>query len=383
MPKILFIAGTNFELYYLSSVAHLLKRKDPSIQCQLLVRDVFEPNIAPELKNLYTSIQPFKIPTLTFPVSKDPIQTIKNFKKNMEDLSFFRKFIRKVLTNVDIVCISCFREFFANVMAKVAPKPVKLVALRLADEKVEDMKWQKKPFLSFILNIKNFFFGYSPMDYKWSTEQKWYLVTKNYRKNPYSCTIAITDNDLGEKKNLTRILPPFSVLRELFGKGEEKPAILVAGDKTPFYQGWAPQDEENYKKFFDFLRTQFPNHLLYFKPKPGRTDSSHYDLEGFQILPAESSLEEFCLRKNIEKLITIRSTSAKVGAYFGIPSYVLYPMFQIPPDFHQYLDNYFDDMKNSIVKVKNLEDLKKIPNNSISQNSFNNLASLYQEAIIG
>src|SRR3989344_818283 len=110
MPKILFIAGTNFELYYLSSVAHLLKRKDPSIQCQLLVRDVFEPNIAPELKNLYTSIQPFKIPTLTFPVSKDQIQTIKNFKKNMEDLSFFRKFIRKVLTNVDIVCISCFRE---------------------------------------------------------------------------------------------------------------------------------------------------------------------------------------------------------------------------------------------------------------------------------
>lgn len=367
----------------MSSVVHLLKHGDSSLECSLLIRSNFMKNVTPELSSLYARVDTFEIPTLTFQVSKNPIITLKNVISNIKDTFQFKKFIRDFIRGVDIICISCFREYFANIMAKEAKGRAKLVALRMADQQLdENIEHKRRPILSFLLNIKNFLFGYSVMDYKWSRDKKNLLLSKNYVKYPYHRTISITDYDIGEKGRQNYRLPaPFVALKSLYKLEEKRPGILVAGDKTPFYEGWSEADQKKYQDFLDYLRENFKDYKLYFKPKAGKTDPSKFNLNGFQVLNPEISLEEFCLRKLIKKVISIMSTSSKVGAYFGIPSYVLYPIFDISAEFEQYLDGYFDDMR-SVVRVKSLNDIKKTPVLLIQKYPLNTLSKMYSEAIL-
>ena len=208
--KILIIAGTNFELYYLSSVASLLKSRDESLDFNLLLRHIYDKNLTPEIKKLYSKIDLFEIPPLTFPISKNPLKTISNFFENISLYLKFRNYIkRNIPNNIDIICISCFREFVANVLCKIVPKNVRLVALRMADQKVEESTpFKKKSFFSFLLNIKNFLLGYSIMEYKWRTDTNNWLVSKNFIKYPYHRTISITDHNIGKENSSYRLPPP-------------------------------------------------------------------------------------------------------------------------------------------------------------------------------
>ena len=155
----------------------------------------------------------------------------------------------------------------------------------------------------------------------------------------------------------------------------------MAGDKTPFYEGWTEKDEKTYESVFDFLRENFNGYKLFFKPKMGRTDASKYNLTGFEPLPPDISLEEVCLRHNIQKVISIRSTSSKVGAYFGIPSYMLYPLFPIPESFKEGIEQEHYDMR-SVVRVSKIGDLLKKPKLFSNEYSFEKLANLYWEAVV-
>jgi hypothetical protein len=224
-------------------------------------------------------------------------------------------------------------------------------------------------------------FGYSPMEYKFKLQGGLDPLVKNFVRYPYHRTISITDYDIGSEGTNSRLPPPFMALKKLYKLNDAIPAILLAGDKTPFYEGWTKEDEKTYESVFDFLRKNFPEHKLYFKPKMGKTDPTKYNLEGFEILSPEISFEEVCLRKNIQKVISIRSTSSKVGAYFGIPSYMLYPLFQIPESLKQEIENEHYDIQ-SVVRVKKIEDLLKEPNLFIKEYDYEKLANLYWEAII-
>ena len=290
--------------------------------------------------------------------------------------------MKKNLPAVDVVCICGIKEFFANVLCKMAPKNVCLIALRLANQRLEQTTdYKKRPILSFLLNLKNRIFGYSPMEYKFRLQGGLDPLTKNFVRYPYHRTISITDYDIGRENSFFCLPPPFVALKKAYKPDDETPAVLLAGDKSPFYEGWTSEDEKTYERVFDFLRENFPQYKLYFKPKMGRTDHKKYNLAGFKILSSEVSLEEVCLRKNIKKVISIRSTSSKVGAYFGIPSYMLYPLFQIPESFKQEIEDEHYDMQ-SVVRVSKFEDLMSQPNLFIKKYNLSDLASMYWEAII-
>jgi len=376
------IAGTNFELYYLSAVVALLKRKDNSFDFKLMLRRNFKDNITPEIRSLYSKIDLFEIPALTPPLSKNPLKMVYNIFENLFQYLIYRRDLKKHFSEINIVCIAGFREFFASVLCRLAPKKVRVIAIRLANQKMENTKnYKERPLFSFLLNIKNRLLGYSAMDYHWRIDLKNELVTKKFIKYPYHRTILITDYNIGSRDSEYRLPPPLVSLKSLYKREDEKPAILVAGDKTPVHPNWNKEEQKKYEEFLDYLRNNFKDHILYFKPKIGRTDPNKYSLSGFQLSKAEVSLEEICLRKNITKVISIRSTSSKVGIYFGIPGYMLYPIFNMSEDFKQTMENEHDDM-HSIIKVNKFEDLQREPELFVKKYSFDDLTSLYWEAII-
>lgn len=388
--KILNVINTPFELYYLSSVAGLLLERDKNLEIKLLIRQELEDKITPEIKSLYSEIKVVEFPTLSFPLDKNPIRTFYNFLKNFYQTIRFRNYLKKINFDFDIICISSFREFFANMLCRQVPSGVRLVALRMANQRTPGLKYEKKPVLTFLMNLKNLFFCYSPINYKWRTDFK-NLVEKNFIKYPYHRTISITDYNIGRDKSDYRLPPPFIALKKIY-KVEEKdqtPGILIAGERTPLHPSWGEEDQKKYEEFLDCLRTNFKKYKLYFKPRKvfGNTkgevitDLNAYNLEGFQIIPADIPLEEICLKKQISKVISIKSTSSKVGVYFGIPSYLLYPMFNLPEDFKLMTESYFNDIQ-SIIKVNKFEDLMIQPSLFIKKYSFDTLSSLYWKAII-
>ncbi len=392
--KILILAGSNFELYYLSSVACLLKSKDRVLEFKLFLPCSLKDNITPEIKSLYSSIDLLEIPAITPKITKNPIEMIHNLFDNFHQYWKFRKYVKKILPDIDIVCIAGIKEFFANVLCKLAKENISLVAIRTANERIEETQnFQKRPILSSLLNIKNFLFGYSVMEYKWRAGLKFNfkrifsnidndLIAKKFVKYPYHRTISITDYDIGKKDSGFRLPPPFIALRKIYKIEDETPAILVAGDQTPLYSSWDSEDQKKYEEIFDYLRNNFKNYKLLFKGKKGKTDLSQYNLEGFEILKPELSLEEICLRKNIKKVISIRSSCSKTGANLGIPSYLLYPLFKLPQQLKEMVENENYDIQ-SIIRVNEVKDLKKDSDLSIKKYDLEALSSLYWEAIMG
>ena len=391
--KILIVAGSNFELYYLSSIVYLLKEKDRSLEFKLLVPSTVQNNITPEIKNIYSEIDSFLIPALTPKISKDPIKMIRNIFDNFYQYWKFRKDLKMILPTVDVVCIACIKEFFANVLCKLVPENVRLVAIRTANQKIDETAvYQKRPILSFLLNIKSFLFGYSVMEYKWRAGIKFNikkllsnidneLIAKNFLKYPYHRTVSITDYDLGKDGSNYRLAPPFVALKRIYEVEKEAQAILVAGDQTPLYSSWDEEDQKKYEELFNYLVNNFKDYKLLFKSKKGKTDSSQYNLDGFQILEPGLSLEEICLRRNIKKVISIRSSSSKVAAYLGISGYLLYPLFKLPKVLKEVVENENYDMK-SVIRVNHFEDLKKDINIPPEIYDINTLSSSYWEAII-
>lgn len=380
--KILVIPGTNLELYCLSSVVCLLRAMDKSLEFELFQPYSLKDKTTPEIRNLYSKIELFKIPANSPKISKNPIKMAKNIYDNLRELFAYQRQIKRVLADIDIVCISGIKELFANVLCRLAPKNVRLVALRRANQKLEQPTvFQKRPVLSFFLNVKNFLFGYSMMKYKWSSDSRNPLITKNFVKYPYHRTISMTDYDIGKDGPNYRLPSPLIALKKIYGLDDEAPAILVAGERIPLHDNWYEKDHQKYKEFLDYLRNNFRNYKLYFKPREGETISGKYNLEGFQIIRPDISLEEVCLRKNIKKVISIKSISSKVGACLEISGYWLYPLFGFPKEIKEVIENEHCDMK-SVVRVSEFGDLKKDPDFLAEKYDFNGLASLYWEAIV-
>jgi len=393
--KILFIANTPFELYYLSSVACLLKVQDKNLKASLLIRQEINNILTPEIRGIYSNIEVKSFPTLTPAFSKNPVKIVYNLFENFRQTFQFRSYLKKHNFDYDVICISSSREFFANMMWRHVPRKIRLVAFRMATQKVEsEMKFRKRPVLSFIFNLKNFIFCYSRMEYKFRLD--WNNVAeKNFINYPYQCTILITDWDIGPNhdKTIYRLPPPFIALKSIYKIKDSIPSILIAGEPTPIHPSWSAENQNKYEEFLSYLRDNFKEYKLYFKPRmvfknAGNeilTDVNAYNLKGFEIIPAENSFEEVCLTRNIKKVISIISTASKVGVYFGISSYLLYPLFR-ESEFGSshskvYFDSYFDDM-NSIVRVNKFEDIMTTPKLFMEEYNFDALSSLYWEAII-
>lgn len=383
--KILNVVNTTFELYYLSAVACLLLKKNKNIQMKLLIRLGIQDKITPEIQSIYSKIYTFEFPQ-NFPKrDKNLAKTIFNFFDNLCQSIKFRNYLKNFDFDIDIICISSFREYFANILCKHAPSSIRLVALRMADtvdeflvEKTTNIKDLAK---SLFLNIKNLFLGYSLMRYRWNRDTG-AMILNNFVKYPYYRTIFITDHDFDKRESNYRLPPPFIALKDLYNRinqQNDKPAILVAGERTSLYETW-DKDSKKYNEFLDFLRNNFKGYDFYFKGRGKLTDINKLNLKGFQIISGDIPLEELCLKKRFDKVISIKSTCSKIGASFGYNSYLLYPMFNLPENSRQVVENYFQDMI-SIIRAKLMSDLIKEPSVDFSIKT-TDLINQYYQAII-
>ena len=93
--RILFVANTVFELYYLSAVAYLLRQAQPDVSLRLLVRPRTAPALNAELSSLYGDIQELETTYLSGRPHWDVVSTLR-----------FRRRLAALDLGADIVCIS-------------------------------------------------------------------------------------------------------------------------------------------------------------------------------------------------------------------------------------------------------------------------------------
>lgn len=373
--RVLMVVNTIFELYYLSSVGYLLKRVRPEVRLQLLTKPKIATRLNPELLHLYTDIQ-----TVNFPgISGKPVSDIAN------SLRFWYK-LRQLDLDANVMCINSFREYFANVLCRHLKGHVRLVALRMADHNCDHLCQVKKPLHSLYANLFNRAFGISTMEYRWHQDTA-HTSAHWFRQDPYDRTICISDWGHEQGENEFRLSPPFVALRHYYGLGQgdiptHELAIVLIGERTPLYEGWNSKEQTLYEYVFDFLRQKFSGYRLLFRPRAGLTDLERLKpfLEGFELMPADIPFEELCIRNSYSKVISIKSTACKVAAYYGIPAYVLYPMFELPSSLRQILDAYLADMQ-SIVRVHDLSELMNNPP-VIPKYDIQELSELYWQAVM-
>ena len=371
--RILFIANTVFELYYLSAVAHLLREAQPDVSLRLLVRPRTAPALNAELSGLYSDIQELEITYLSGRPDWDIINSLR-----------FRRRLASLDLDADIVCISSFREYFANILCRYVPADTRMVAFRMCDHFPDEETYMKRRARSMYNNLFNWVFGASTMEYRWLAEDSMF-GSKWYVHNLYSRTICISDWGSPNDRDHMRLPPPHGSLRKLYGTNGDstrqgaKPAILVAGERTPLFQAWNETDQAKYESLFGFLSERFPDHRLFFKPRPNFTDTSQVPLDGFEMVPPDMPFEELCLRQDFSKVISVRSTTSKIAAYCGLSGYLLYPMFDLPKSVAVFCDREFADMR-SIVRVTQLDDLLREPD---PQPRTADLPGLYWDAVAG
>lgn len=370
--RVLLVVNTIFELYYLSSVGHLLKRADSNLDLKLLTNPKIFTRLNSDIKRLFSNIEVVEYPR----ISRSP-------KRSYTNSQVFIKKVRDIDLSADVLCISSFREYFANILCNLLKKEMRLVAFRMADHECENLCDVKKPLRSLYYNLFNRTFGISAMEYRWHKDTA-HTSSLWYKQNPYDRTICISDWGMGQNNGEFRLPPPFLALREFYKLGAQpmNNTIVFIGERTPIYEDWGQEDQDQYNLIFDFLRENFSEHRLLFRPRPGFTelDKMKSSLEGFEIMDPSIPFEEFCTRNHYCKVISIKSTACKVAAYYGIPSYLLYPIFNLPLQFQSTVEAYLSDMK-SIVRVKKTEDILSVKTTLIKQ-GLDELSDLYWRAVL-
>lgn len=290
-------------------------------------------------------------------ISPNPL-TVRKYAKRLAG-----KVKNLSLNEKDVVIAFSFRQFFMNVLIKnLIPRP-KLVKVRKCDYEVDAQCTRKKPIVSLYRNLSNLWHGYSLMKYRWHPETD-RIFTYFFMKNPYHCEFCM--NPVQALREDGRQIPyPFPVLREHAGElgaTPGQPGIVVLGERYPFYKG---MDMEGFLSIFnrvlDFIRREFPQHKLIFKPRGEKTDMNlGFNLERFTVAFQDISLESLLLRyPGVEKVISFKSSGSFIAALYGREGYLLYPMLNLPESILESQDAYYSPHAGSVNFVHELEDLRK------------------------
>lgn len=389
----LVVANTPFELYLMSASVVLLKNGNDTATYDLLIKPKLKPSLTKEIREIYR-----KVIVLEFPYN--PIFRIQNthdacracmrvFAIFLESWRFRREL--KALEPYDLLLISSYREYFSNIMLDVLPEKTRKVVIRMAGNVVE-LNTKRRPIASCIANMFNRLFGRSYMEFRWN-ERYLGSYTSDFAENPYDMVLHVKDGI----KTLTPapepchffIPGPFRALQKLYArnnKGNRK-KILVIGERTPINPDWnskGPKDweglpQQRYNEFLDFLRDEYEEYELLFRPHRQRTDMTRLNLKGFTILKKQVPTEELFATETFAKVISIKSTACSTASDFGHPAYVLYPWIGLSESMTEYSASFFRE-SDRIVRVHKLSDLEKIPSQTLPE--VDELFSVYHRAIV-
>lgn len=365
--NILVLAVTPFEFYLATSILLIIRKKYPEATADIILAEQLLSFIkpSPKLLSVYQNRFQASLPGLT--------PSTRKFISNWKRGAAIKRFITSLpLASYSHCLVNSYNEFCVNILYRHLDKRTKLFIVTPFTSTEEHFETRRKPMLNFSLRLLDLFFGFAVTDHRWS------LLTgrsafRRITKYPPHTKIFIADHD-AELKEIHKkapgcitaqtAFPPFSVLKEIFNTtlAVGKPIIFVAGERTPPYPGWTERDEQKLALFFDYLRDEFPDHELHFKPRPKLTDIEKLRpyLSKFIIIDEHEPLEEYFPQHNVKKVISFKSTVSRTGIYYSIPSYVIYPLFDMPTaERTATADILFQDLAN-IICVTQLSDLKKV-----------------------
>ncbi|MDQ5893172.1 MAG: hypothetical protein QG640_183 [Patescibacteria group bacterium] len=388
--KTLVVANHIYEFFLLTSALKLLSlTPDQKFSMHLLVKPKVASKIPEDFKKLYEEIIVCDFPYNPLFQAKDrtPKEMVRTlyyiFYKQFKDSIVFRKKIQSLKKhNFDLIVISSFREYFANIIMRHL-SPVPAIVLAIDNERMESGYRRLRMMTSLVANIFNRIFGYSAMKYRWHNEYK-NVMGSRFTKSPYSKTLFIQNSSSG-----SGIPNPFSpsLFPSTEGSSDTRKKILIVGERAPIgpdwnYKGTKPSidsiSHKKYLEFLDYMRKEFSDCKIYFKPRKEYTDVSTLDLSGFEVIEKEQTLEEIMLQTHYYKIISIKSTASKIGSCFGYPSYSIFPFLQLSPQVSRHFHDFFADSPN-VKMVERLEQLKE--DITLSVPSVEELAQKYRSAI--
>jgi len=393
--KILVVANTYFELFLLSSVVYLLSQNDKTNTFHLLIKPKIKSSLTPELKILYKEVYiqhfPFNPIFSDYSILNIPKIFLKTAKIGLSSIAFRNKLNNIKKEDFDVLLISSYREYFANILIDVLSEKTKKVVVRM-DNSVNNLNAKKKGLASFIANTLNFIFGKSVMTFRWNEEYKG-SYTCDYVDMPYDMKCNIRDDIRTTQKSDSCILvpPPFIALKKVYGQQTEergdKKQILVIGERTPINPDWnsvGPEDwntipQKNYNDFLDYLRNRYGDYELIFTPHKERTDMSQLDLSGFTIKEEQMLIEDWFAKERFEKVISVKSTICKLASDFGYDSYVLYPWIGLSEKMKEYSATLYSD-NTGVIRVEHLSDIDTRKNQKTTP--LEDLISIYGNAIV-
>jgi len=275
----------------------------------------------------------------------------------------FKRAVSKLkFKSEDVIVAYSFREFVLNVLIGTLKQKPRLICVRKCDHASEDLLVLRRPVLSFYRNIWNFVFGFSPMRYRFLTRDKRLGSIYSFIRNPYDFEYCMAPVQRVEQGGY-QVPYPLAILSSRHQKLSKPnhPIIVFLGERYPFFDGM-PMGSfiEEFNFILKYLRRAFPHHRLVFKPRFS-IDELNLDLVGYEIKYQDVSLEALLTQnRNIERVISFKSSGSFIAALYGREGYLLYEMCKFPDYFKQTLDLYFKSYRDSVIFVQQLEDLHRV-----------------------
>ncbi len=222
------------------------------------------------------------------------------------------------------------RQLVSNVLLKRLKglNPTLIYMTTRHVESIENYLFSYKS--SLYVNLYHLLFGASFVDYSYMRETGWVFI--QHRKNPYHYTFFMRP----PTENLATDEIPFPLY---FPERQNHPSLSPGNIVVLFgsvFLSWKGIDREKFitrfNEIIDRIRIKHAGSRLIYKPHPRETNEKELlNLSGFEIDESATSELLFMREPSIRTAYSVASTSSRTALCFGIRSYLLFPLFDLPP----------------------------------------------------
>ncbi len=259
------------------------------------------------------------------------LQAIPSIIKAFADTARFSRQLRAIDIKPDsFVFVISGRQLVSNVLLKrlkgLNPTLVYLTTRHV--ESIENYLFSYKS--SLYVNLYHLLYGASLVDYSYMKGTGFVFI--QHRKNPYHHTFFMRP----PADNLAADEIPYPLY---FPERQKNPALPPGNVVVLFgsvFLGWPGIDREKFvtrfNKVIDRIRIKHAGSRLVYKPHPRETSEKELlNLSGFEVDESATSELLFMKEPGIRTVYSVASTSSRTALCFGIRSYLLFPLFDVPP----------------------------------------------------
>jgi hypothetical protein len=345
MKKILFCAHSNYEYFLCVSILSLLLSKDKKVSGEIICPPQVTSGLPSDWCQLFDKVHSIDLPRVSFAIHSD-VRIARKFYKFLEDLTI----------KPDVVFCVAWRSTANNMLAKKYSPKVRMVsAINGID--ADPSLYTSKPLLKTAYRfLFDAYFGHSHIEVTYQKGDKNHAYS-NWKNDPMNCVIQFIEN---EKQQITQTRNkkslPIPVTRIEGKKNDGKKKLLFIGERTPLFEDITQEQDQLVQKVIDTIRSKFDGWELLFRPRTGYTEIEKLNLEGFEIISADTPLEYELYHIKPEYVISAKSTISKFSWSINIPSAVFYPALALSSHHMEMLDKFFADTP-TLPRITTMHDL--------------------------